>query len=65
MLNESQAVNYQQIQQIQQILGWMNFMCVAQSTAGQQTRPRKHDKRLLRGMGVHSVALDLLQIPYD
>ncbi|EFX74576.1 hypothetical protein DAPPUDRAFT_251812 [Daphnia pulex] len=28
-------------------------------------RPRKHEQRLLRNMGVHTVVLDLLQIPYD
>ena len=55
-LDESQAVNYKQIQQI---LGRMNRLCVAQQ------RPRKHEQRLLRNMGVHTVVLDLLQIPYD
>ena len=28
-------------------------------------KPRNHEQRLLRNMGVHSVVLDLLQIPYD
>ena len=28
-------------------------------------KPRKHEQRLLRNMGVHSVVLDLLEIPYD
>lgn len=28
-------------------------------------KPRKHEQRLLRNVGVHTVVLDLLQIPYD
>ena len=79
-LDESQAVNYKQIQQI---LTRMNRLCVqpglasvtsnsgsgtnsgsVNSVAG-QPRPRKHEQRLLRNMGVHTVVLDLLQIPYD
>ncbi len=28
-------------------------------------RPRKHEQRLLHNMGVHSVILDLLQIPFE
>ena len=90
-LEESQAFNYKQIQQI---LMRMNRLCVHQiSTAaaaaaaaiaasqaaaaglattspssvtpGVVLRPRKHEQRLLRNMGVHTVVLDLLQIPYD
>lgn len=44
---------------IQQILIRMNKLCI------QHGRPRKHEQRLLRNMGVHSVVLDLLQIPFD
>jgi hypothetical protein len=28
-------------------------------------KPRQHEQRLLRNMGVHKVVLDLLQIPFD
>lgn len=28
-------------------------------------KPKKHEQRLLRNMGAHSVVLELLQIPYD
>lgn len=28
-------------------------------------KPRKHEQRLLRNVGVHTVVLDLLQVPYD
>ena len=31
----------------------------------QQTRPRKHEQHLFRNMGVHTMVLDLLQIPYN
>ena len=82
-LDESQAINYKQIQQI---LARMNRLCVqpilsttSSSSAGGSggsvsgsgvgsgggLRPRKHEQRLLRNMGVHTVVLDLLQIPYD
>lgn len=85
-LDESQAINYKQIQQI---LARMNRLCVqpvltTASSVGSQggsvgggsgsgsgggsnsnLRPRKHEQRLLRNMGVHTVVLDLLQIPYD
>ena len=35
------------------------------TTIFQGIKPRKHEQRLLRNMGVHKVVLDLLQIPYD
>lgn len=28
-------------------------------------KPKKHEQRLLRNVGVHTVVLDLLQVPYD
>lgn len=54
----------------------MNRLCVqpafgaaltAATTAGggSNMKPRKHEQRLLRNMGVLNVVLDLLQIPYD
>ena len=55
-LDESQAVNYKQI------LGRMNRLCVAQSTAGQQTCPSKKEQRLRRDMDVNTLVLDLLQV---
>ena len=42
----------------------MNRLCIQQGF-GNTTKPRKHEQRLLRNMGVHTVVLDLLQIPYD
>ena len=41
----------------------MNRLCVIEAPTG--NKPRKHEQRLLRNMGVHSVVIDLLQIPYD
>lgn len=32
---------------------------------GPIVKPRKHEQRLLRNVGVHTVVLDLLQNPYD
>ncbi|RXG67947.1 Inositol 1,4,5-trisphosphate receptor [Armadillidium vulgare] len=55
-----QEANYKSIQQI---LIRMNDLCVHRT--GKNLTPRKNDQRLLRNMGVHTVVLDLLQIPYD
>jgi hypothetical protein len=41
----------------------MNKLCT--QTVGGMVKPRKHEQRLLRNVGVHTVVLDLLQIPYD
>lgn len=38
----------------------MNALCITNTG-----KPRKHEQRLLRNVGVHTVVLDLLQIPYD
>ncbi|KAL1130070.1 hypothetical protein AAG570_013013 [Ranatra chinensis] len=56
-LHTDQAHEYKKIQEI---LMRMNNLCV---TSG--GKPRKHEQRLLRNVGVHTVVLDLLQIPYD
>jgi inositol 1,4,5-triphosphate receptor type 1 len=42
----------------------MNKLCT-QVGPGGIIKPRKHEQRLLRNVGVHTVVLDLLQIPYD
>lgn len=34
-------------------------------TASDMKKPRKHEQRLLRNVGVHTIVLDLLQVPYD
>ncbi|XP_045110766.1 inositol 1,4,5-trisphosphate receptor type 1-like isoform X5 [Portunus trituberculatus] len=60
-LEPEQADNYKRIQQI---LVRMNKLCVTQSSHGNLT-PRRNEQRLLRNMGIHSVVLELLQIPYD
>lgn len=31
---------------------------------GDNCKPRKHEQRLLRNVGVHNIVLDLLQIPF-
>ena len=62
-LDQTQTNNYKTIQQI---LMRMNRLCV-QTGLGSNTppKPRKHEQRLLRNMGVHTVVLDLLQISYE
>ncbi|XP_042229627.1 inositol 1,4,5-trisphosphate receptor-like isoform X17 [Homarus americanus] len=60
-LEPEQQDNYKRIQQI---LLRMNKLCVTQSSHGNLT-PKRNEQRLLRNMGIHSVVLELLQIPYD
>ncbi|XP_066997452.1 inositol 1,4,5-trisphosphate receptor isoform X2 [Anabrus simplex] len=60
-LHGDQADEYKKIQQI---LIRMNKLCT-QASSGGVLKPRKHEQRLLRNVGVHTVVLDLLQIPYD
>lgn len=43
----------------------MNRLCIQPGPGGTSIKPRKHEQRLLRNVGVHTVVLDLLQIPYD
>ncbi|KAI4502615.1 hypothetical protein M0802_002527 [Mischocyttarus mexicanus] len=54
----------EEYKKIQQILIRMNKLCI-QTIPGGQVKPRKHEQRLLRNVGVHTVVLDLLQVPYD
>ncbi|CAG2052998.1 unnamed protein product, partial [Timema podura] len=60
-LHGDQAEEYKKIQQI---LIRMNKLCV-HNNIGIASKARKHEQRLLRNVGVHTVVLDLLQIPYD
>jgi len=57
-LHPEQAEEYKKVQEI---LIRMNKLC----TTDGGSKPRKHEQRLLRNVGVHTVVLDLLQIPYD
>ncbi|KAL1493193.1 hypothetical protein ABEB36_011294 [Hypothenemus hampei] len=58
-LHPEQADEYKKIQQI---LIRMNKLCTQEAP---MVKPRKHEQRLLRNVGVHTVVLDLLQVPYD
>ncbi|XP_046746795.1 inositol 1,4,5-trisphosphate receptor isoform X1 [Diprion similis] len=60
-LHPEQAEEYKKIQQI---LIRMNKLCI-QALPGGQVKARKHEQRLLRNVGVHTVVLDLLQVPFD
>ncbi|XP_072402535.1 inositol 1,4,5-trisphosphate receptor isoform X3 [Diabrotica undecimpunctata] len=60
-LHQDQADEYKKIQQI---LIRMNKLCTHGSLGG-IIKPQKHEQRLLRNVGVHTVVLDLLQVPYD
>lgn len=43
----------------------MNQFCIQGRTSASEGRPRKHEQRLLRNIGVHNTVLELLQVPYD
>ncbi|XP_044006892.1 inositol 1,4,5-trisphosphate receptor isoform X3 [Aphidius gifuensis] len=60
-LHSDQAEEYRKIQQI---LIRMNKLCI-QVLPGGIIKPRKHEQRLLRNVGVHTIVLDLLQVPFD
>uniref|UniRef100_A0ABD2XM03 Inositol 1,4,5-trisphosphate receptor n=1 Tax=Trichogramma kaykai TaxID=54128 RepID=A0ABD2XM03_9HYME len=60
-LHADQAEEYRKIQQI---LMRMNKLCI-QTLHNGQVIPRKHEQRLLRNVGVHTIVLDLLQVPFD
>ncbi|EDV24936.1 uncharacterized protein TRIADDRAFT_56365 [Trichoplax adhaerens] len=51
----------QNYSKIQQILERLSKLCISEST----NKNRKHEQRLLRNLGAHTVVLELLQIPYD
>jgi len=59
-LDGSTVDNYRTIQTV---LMRMTQLCVRES--GGALKPRKHEQRLLRNMGVHVAVLDLLRVPYD
>ena len=48
----------------QQILERLSNLCVS-SYGTPSVKNRKHEQRLLRNMGAHTVVLELLQIPYE
>ncbi|XP_052750963.1 inositol 1,4,5-trisphosphate receptor, partial [Galleria mellonella] len=51
---------------IKEILQRMIKYCTqGNSGAEESTRPRRHEQRLLRNIGVHNIVLDLLQVPHD
>ncbi|KAK2709545.1 inositol 1,4,5-trisphosphate receptor-like isoform X2 [Artemia franciscana] len=60
-VDKAQQDNYKAIQQI---LMRMIKLCTRVLSGG-ETKPKKHEQRLLRNMGVHMVVLDFLRIPYD
>lgn len=65
--DESSILNVEQSQEykkVEQILQRMNKLCVSAGSDG-ISKPRKHEQRLLRNVGVHTIVLDLLQVPYD
>lgn len=60
----TQIDHNQEYKKVEQILHRMNKLCVTIGP-GDSIKPRKHEQRLLRNVGVHTIVLDLLQVPYD
>lgn len=54
----------QEYKKVELILRRMNKLCVIVGGDG-VAKARKHEQRLLRNVGVHTIVLDLLQVPYD
>ena len=48
---------------IKSILTRLTSLCVIDTI--EKRKPKKHEQRLLRNMGAHTVVLELLQIPYE
>lgn len=64
-IDNEQAQNYKTIRNI---LTRLTKLCVQENPPDKiekDKKSRKHEQRLLRNMGAHSVVLELLQIPYD
>ena len=57
MIDREAASNYKAIKEV---LERLTGLCRDSSL-----RPKKHEQRLLRNMGAHTVILELLQIPYE
>lgn len=60
----AQIDHNQEYKKVEKILHRMNNLCVTIGP-GDSIKPRKHEQRLLRNVGVHTIVLDLLQVPYD
>ncbi|CAH2240156.1 jg22130, partial [Pararge aegeria aegeria] len=77
VLDTSRTTKYDHMNEykkIKEILGRMIKYCTQGNSSldnatGEVTsnsgRPRRHEQRLLRNIGVHNIVLDLLQVPHD
>ena len=48
---------------IKSILMRLTKLCIIDTQ--EKVKPKRHEQRLLRNMGAHTVVLELLQIPYE
>ncbi|CAH0731500.1 unnamed protein product, partial [Brenthis ino] len=70
VLDTSRTTKYDHMNEykkIKEILQRMIKYCTQGNSGseGEPTRPRRHEQRLLRNIGVHNIILDLLQVPHD
>ncbi|XP_047516588.1 inositol 1,4,5-trisphosphate receptor isoform X1 [Pieris napi] len=70
VLDTSKTAKYDtmnEYKKIKQILERMIKYCTSGNNGDSSGsgRPRRHEQRLLRNIGVHNIVLDLLQVPHD
>ncbi|XP_037294714.1 inositol 1,4,5-trisphosphate receptor isoform X4 [Manduca sexta] len=59
--------DHNEYKKIKEILQRMIKYCTQGNSGAEpgRARPRRHEQRLLRNIGVHNIVLDLLQVPHD
>ncbi|KAJ7363260.1 hypothetical protein OS493_011542 [Desmophyllum pertusum] len=62
-VEHSDTVSLKNYKKTESILERLSNLCV--SFGSSNVKNRKHEQRLLRNMGAHTVVLELLQIPYE
>lgn len=63
-VEQSDSVSLKNYKKTETILERLSNLCVS-SYGTPSVKNRKHEQRLLRNMGAHTVVLELLQIPYE
>ncbi|XP_063897860.1 inositol 1,4,5-trisphosphate receptor isoform X1 [Helicoverpa armigera] len=57
--------DHNEYKKIKEILQRMIKYCTHGNSGAETGRPRRHEQRLLRNIGVHHTVLELLQVPHD
>ncbi|XP_031569863.1 inositol 1,4,5-trisphosphate receptor type 1-like [Actinia tenebrosa] len=62
-VEHSESMTLKNYKKVEAILQRLSQLCISYGP-GDSKKNRKHEQRLLRNMGAHTVVLELLQIPY-